>query len=112
MSEKKVDFSRDVIMLSCIEKAGTFKNEKGVDVDYHNFVFNFCEPICNAYGDNIVNSCGAVPFELKINAKSIDRVFGTNNFGYDFSEDWIGDSFDISYNREGVQSICKKNPVK
>lgn len=110
--EKKVDFSRDVIMLSCIEKAGSFKNDKGNSVDYHNFIFNFCEPIGIAIGDNIVNSCGAVPFELKINAKSIDRIFGTNNFGYDFSEDWIGDSFDIIYNREGVESIHKSNSVK
>lgn len=110
--EKKVDFTRDVIMLSCIEKAGNFKDDKGRDVDYHNFVFNFCEPIPCSPGDNVVNYSGAVPFELKIKAKEINQIFGTNNFGYDFSDDWIGDSFDITYNREGVESIHKCNPVK
>lgn len=112
MSEKKVDFTRDVIMLSCIEKAGNFTDDKGRSIDYHNFIFNFCEPIGNRDGDNVVNSSGAVPFELKIKAKEINRIFGIKDFYAAFNDSWIGDSFDITYNREGVESIYKSNPVK
>lgn len=112
MSEKKVDFTRDVIMLSCIEKAGNFKDDKGRDVDYHNFVFNFCEPIPCSPGDNVVNFSGAVPFELKIKAKEINQIFGIRDFYSAFNDDWIGDVFNISYGREGVISIVKSAPVK
>lgn len=110
--EKKVDFTRDVIMLSCIEKAGNFKDDKGRDVDYHNFVFNFCEPIPCSPGDNVVNFSGAVPFELKIKEKDINRIFGINDFYAAFNDGWIGDAFDITYTHDGVVSILKIDPVK
>lgn len=117
--EKKVDFTRDVIMLAVVEKAGTFA-DAGRSVDYHNFVFTFCEPIPSygADGDNVVTAAGAVPFEVKIKARDCNRIFNVKDFAVDFDPDtWIGDTYSITYDHTGPVLIARNllmnsNPVK
>lgn len=107
--EKKVDFTRDVIMIGVVEKAGSFADDNGKSIDYHNFLFYFCEPLpVDNFSENILSTYGAIGFELKIKAKDCSRIFGVKDFGSEFDPDtWIGDSYNITYGREGVTSISR-----
>lgn len=107
--EKKVDFTRDVIMIGVVEKGGTFTDDNGKSIDYHNFLFYFCEPLPDDnFSDNVVSTYGAIPFELKIKVKDLNRIFGVKDFAIDFdSESWVGDTYNIVYGRDGVTSISR-----
>lgn len=109
MSEKKLDFTRDVIMIGAVEKGGTFRDENGREVDYHYFLFYFCEPLPDDnFADNVLSTYGSVPFELKIKEKDLNRIFGVKDFALEFDfESCVGDTYNITYGRDGVTSIMR-----
>ncbi len=100
------------IFLGIKEKAGTFPNEKGEEVSFHNFFISAAlrevEEDSNTVSftgfENLgfVNVGGKLTDKSKIKAEDVARVFGLNEvFNCDQFKDFVGRNCEILFDKKG-----------
>lgn len=93
--------------LNLRENAGSFKNDDGVEQEYHNFTFSYLDKRgkTDLTRNELSNSTNMAAFDVKIKPENLNSFFGTEVFTTEqFKDDFLSD-IELVFGRDGVCGV-------